>query len=122
MSLWQRSEGESPDFGRIEALLQKAISIDPASYEAHFQLGVLYQDEQRYPEAIRELTRTISLRPDFSQAHYRLSLLYSRTHQKQLADEQLAILMQLKQEDAEAESAEDESGNTDVKQKLNQPH
>jgi tetratricopeptide (TPR) repeat protein len=123
MSLWQRSEGESPaDFVKIEALLEKAISVDPNSYEEHFQLGVLYQDQQRYPEAIRELTRTISLRPDFNQAHYRLVLLYGRTHQKQLADEQLAILKQLKQEDAEAESAEDKSGNTAAKQIAAKPH
>jgi tetratricopeptide (TPR) repeat protein len=122
MSLWQRSEGESAaDFAKIEALLNKAISVDPSSYEEHFQLGVLYQDQQRYPEAIREFTRTISLRPDFNQAHYRLVLLYGRTHQKQLADEQLAILKQLKQEDAEAEHAEDKSGNTDVKQMAAEP-
>lgn len=123
MSLRQRSEGESPaDFVKIGALLEKAISVDPNSYEEHYQLGVLYQDQQRYPEAIRELTRSISLRPDFNQAHYRLVLLYSRTHQRQLADEQLAILKQLKREDAEAESAEDKSGNTDVKQTASEPH
>ncbi len=104
MSLWERSEGEpAADLAVIEALLKKAIAADPTLYEAHFQLGVLYQDQQKYQDAIREFKQTLNLRPDFNRAHYRLFLLYSRTHQKQLADQHLAILKQIKQEDAEAE-------------------
>ena len=91
----------------VEALLKRAIAADPALYEAHYELGILYQDQQKYQDAIRELNQTVALRPDFNRAHYRLFLLYSRTHQKQLADEHLAILKQIKQEDAAAEEAED---------------
>ena len=107
VSLWERPEGEPvADMGVIEALLKKAIAANPDFYEAHFQLGVLYQDQQKYPDAIREFNQTLTLRPDYSRAHYRLFLLYSRTHQKQLADQHLAILKQIKQEDAEAEEVD----------------
>jgi tetratricopeptide (TPR) repeat protein len=117
MSLWRRSEGESAaDLPTVEALLKRAIAAAPAFYEAHYELGILYQDQQKYPDAIRELNRAVALRPDFNRAHYRLFLLYSRTHQKQLADEHLAILKQLKQEDAEAEEREDDPMNTQAKQ------
>lgn len=117
MGLWRRSEGESAaDLPTVEALLKRAIAAAPAFYEAHYELGILYQDQQKYPDAIRELNQTVALRPDFNRAHYRLFLLYSRTHQKQLAEEHLAILKQLKQEDAEAEEREDDPMNTQAKQ------
>jgi Tfp pilus assembly protein PilF len=108
--------------GVIEALLKKAIAANPDFYEAHFQLGVLYQDQQKYPDAIREFNQTLTLRPDYSRAHYRLFLLYSRTHQKRLADQHLAILKQIKQEDAQAEEAGDIPGNTQAKQTMETPH
>jgi tetratricopeptide (TPR) repeat protein len=123
MSLWKRSEGEPvADTGMIEALLKKAIAASPDFYEAHFQLGVLYQDQQKYPEAIREFEQTLTLRPDYNRAHYRLFLLYSRTHQKQLADQHLAILKQIKQEDAQAEEAGDIPGDTQAKQTMETSH
>jgi tetratricopeptide (TPR) repeat protein len=108
MTLWRRSDGESAaDLPTVEALLKRAIAAAPAFYEAHYELGILYQDQQKYEDAIRELNQTVTLRPDFNRAHYRLFLLYSRTHQKQLADEHLAILKQIKQEDAAAQERED---------------
>jgi tetratricopeptide (TPR) repeat protein len=106
MSLRQRSKGEpAVDFATIEGLLKQAIAAAPDFYEAHYQLGILYQDESKYENAIEEFNQTVRLRPDFNRAHYRLVLLYSRTNQKQLAEQHLAILKQIKQEDAEAEEA-----------------
>jgi tetratricopeptide (TPR) repeat protein len=117
MSLWRRSEGESAaDLLTVEALLKRALEADPTLYEAHYELGILYQDQQKYQDAIREQNQTVALRPDFNRAHYRLFLLYSRTHQKQLADEHLAIVKQIKQEDAEAEETEDNPMNARAKQ------
>jgi tetratricopeptide (TPR) repeat protein len=116
MSVWRRSEGESAaDLPTVEALLKRAIAAAPALYEAHFELGILYQDQQRYQDAIRELNQTVALRPDFNRAHYRLFLLYSRTQQKQLADEHLAIVQRIKQEDSEAQEAEDNPMSTQAK-------
>jgi len=116
MSLWQEAGGESgANLAAIEGLLKKAIAADPSLYEAHFQLGVLYQDQQNYSAAIEEFNRTLALRPDYSGAHYRLALLYSRTHRKDLADEQLALLKQIKKQDADAEQVEDNAGSIQAK-------
>jgi tetratricopeptide (TPR) repeat protein len=121
MSLWQRTKEEpAADLGTIETLLKQAIAADPNFYEAHYQLGILYQDQVKYPEAIQEFNQTVKLRPDFNRAHYRLVLLYTRTHQKQLADEHLAILKQIKQEDAEAEEVD--PGDAQAKQAAETVH
>jgi tetratricopeptide (TPR) repeat protein len=108
MILWQRTDGKaSPNEHEVEGLLQKAIADDQKLYEAHFQLGVLYQDEQRNSDAINEFNRTLELRPDYNRAHYHLVLLYSRTHQKALADQHLAVLQQIKKEDEESDEREE---------------
>jgi tetratricopeptide (TPR) repeat protein len=125
MSLWQRSNAEPAadlDLGKIEALLKQAIAADPDFYEAHYQLGILYQDQLKYPDAIQEFNQTVRLRPDFNRAHYRLVLLYNRTNQKQLADEHLAILKQLKQEDAEADEVDHNPENTQAQQTVETRH
>jgi tetratricopeptide (TPR) repeat protein len=125
MSLWQRSNTEPAadlDLGKIEALLKQAIAADPELYEAHYQLGILYQDQLKYPEAIQEFEKTVRLRPDFNRAHYRLVLLYNRTNHKQLADEHLAVLKQLKQEDAEAEEVDHSTETTQAEQTVETRH
>ena len=58
---------------------------------------------ERYTDAITQFNRTLQLRPDYNRAHYHLVLLYNRTHQKELADQHLAALKQIKKEDADAE-------------------
>jgi len=122
MSLWQRSAGEpAADLDTIKHLLKQAIAADPNFYEAHYQLGILYQDQQKYPDAIQEFNQTLKLRPDYNRAHYRLFLLYSRTHQKQLADEHLAILKQIKQEDTAAEETGHEPGDAQANQTTETP-
>ena len=42
------------DFTQIEALLKKAVALDPKLAEAHLQLGNLYSDQTQYAEAIPE--------------------------------------------------------------------
>jgi tetratricopeptide (TPR) repeat protein len=100
LNLWQRTGGEpAVDLARIEQLLKTAVLLDPHFYEAHFQLGVLYQDQRRNKDAIAEFKRTVLLRPDFTKAHYRLFLLYSHVDEKKLAQQQLEVLRRLKKQD-----------------------
>jgi tetratricopeptide (TPR) repeat protein len=89
---------------KIESLLRKAIVKSPGLYEAHFQLGLLYQSQSKYGDARREFTRTIELEPNYSAAHYRLSLVYSRLGQKKEAADELQIMNRLKQKDDELDA------------------
>jgi tetratricopeptide (TPR) repeat protein len=99
-SLWERGggeEGKNPD--KIEGLLRKAVAQSPGWYEPHYQLGVLYESEKRYPEAIREMQRTIKIEPEFSPAHFRLAVLYNRTGDKSRAAQESAVVQRIKNRD-----------------------
>jgi tetratricopeptide (TPR) repeat protein len=86
MSLWDRKGGEEgKNLDQIEKLLRKAIATAPEWFEPHYQLGLLYESELRYVEAIRETRRASALEPAFRPAHFRLAGLYKRIGDKQHA-------------------------------------
>jgi tetratricopeptide (TPR) repeat protein len=84
MSLWKGTPGAAPS-PEVQVHLKKAVALDPRLAKAHFQLGVLYGDEGRYPEAITALEEAVRLEPSMAQAHYRLAQAYRRTGQEELA-------------------------------------
>lgn len=62
---------------------QKTVTLDPAHPLAHFFLGKLFgREQQRYPEAIEELSKAIALNADntkaryLPEAHYLLAVAY----------------------------------------------
>jgi tetratricopeptide (TPR) repeat protein len=98
LSLRKRSVegGGRKEWPEAESLLKKSVALDPSFAEAHYQLGLLYQDEGRTEDAIHEYERSVQLRRDLSAAHYRLAVLYKRTGRSDLARRQLAIVDDLK--------------------------
>jgi len=84
MSLWKGTPGAAPA-PEVQVHLKKAVALDPRLAKAHFQLGVLYGDEGRYPEAIAALEEAVRLEPSMAQAHYRLAQAYRRTGQEERA-------------------------------------
>jgi tetratricopeptide (TPR) repeat protein len=94
MSLWKGAPGAaaSPE---VAVHLKKAIALDPRLAKAHFQLGVLYGDEGRYPEAISALEEAVRLEPSMAQAHYRLAQAYRRTGREDLAARSLEAFERL---------------------------
>ena len=94
MSLWKSVAGALPSTD-VEAHLKKAAALDPRMAKAHFQLGVLYSDQHRDPEAIAALERAIRLEPTLAQAHYRLAQAYRRTGRADLAEKALAEFQRL---------------------------
>ena len=84
MSLWKGTPGAAPS-PEVQVHLKKAVALDPRLAKAHFQLGVLYGDEGRYPEAISALEEAVRLEPSMAQAHYRLAQAYRRTGKEELA-------------------------------------
>jgi tetratricopeptide (TPR) repeat protein len=94
MSLWKSATaGAAPPEVRVH--LKRAIALDPRLAKAHFQLGVLYCDEGRYPEGISALEEAVRLEPSMAQAHYRLGQAYRRTGREDLAAKALEAFERL---------------------------
>jgi len=81
---------------QAEKLLQTAVKLAPRWAEAHYELGLLYEDESKIDDAIREYHAAVQLRPQFAKAHYRLALLYKKKGQAQLARTEFQAFEQLK--------------------------
>jgi tetratricopeptide (TPR) repeat protein len=57
-------------------LLEKLVKLNPASSMGHRDLGIVYAETSRAPDALREFKTAVALKPDDVNAHYRLGRLY----------------------------------------------
>jgi tetratricopeptide (TPR) repeat protein len=81
VALWKRQRGSenSASSRQVEALLEKAVKLNPNLAEAYVQLGVVYFAQNDFARAIPALQQAVKASPQLSEAHYRLSLAYKRT-------------------------------------------
>jgi tetratricopeptide (TPR) repeat protein len=100
MSLWKGRRAEDPglDLHQIESLLQKALALDATLAEAHFQLGNLYSDQNKYAEAIPEYVRARELDPSLGDVYYRLGQAYVHVGEKDRAQQQFEIYQRVRAE------------------------
>jgi tetratricopeptide (TPR) repeat protein len=107
-SLWERGGGEEgKNLDKIEELLRRAEARAPAWYEPHYQLGVVYESEKRYPDAIREMQETAKIEPGFAPAHFRLAILYNRTGDKAKAELESRAVQRIKDQDRKSDQQND---------------
>lgn len=57
-------------------LLEQAIRLDPKIAKAHLDLGILYSNEDRRDDALRELKKAAELNPSDQTVHWRLARFY----------------------------------------------
>ncbi len=76
-SMWKKEVSE----------YKKALRIDPNFAEAHFNLGVAYQEKGNLKKAIAEYQKTVQIYPNYLEAHNNLGILYFR---KGMLDQALA--------------------------------
>jgi tetratricopeptide (TPR) repeat protein len=89
--------GASPQANnQAKALFSKAVREKPEFAEAHYQLGLLYQDEGLIPQAIREYQTAARLRPDWKNAHYHLAQLYAKQGRSDLARGEYEVVKRLR--------------------------
>jgi len=100
ISLWKGKRAQDPslDLHEIESLLKNSLAVDPKLADAHVQLGNLYSDQNKYPEAIPEYLRALELNSDLADAHYRLGQAYVRTGEKIRAQEQFQIYQRIREQ------------------------
>jgi Tfp pilus assembly protein PilF len=98
MVLWKVSgrRGSQADLAQVESLLKKALLLDPGSPETYLQLGILFADQQRMPQAIEEFQRAITLEPGMAFAHYRLAQAYQRIGKMDQAERELQLYQRLR--------------------------
>ena len=93
-----RSEG---NLASAEHSYRKAIECDSTAGAPHLRLGVVLDQQHRYPEAITELKLAARLLPDDSAPHYRLGTVYRELGRPADAEAEFALVRQ-KQFAAEA--------------------
>ena len=101
-SLWKRRRGsESPTAApQVEALLEKAVKLDPRLGEAYVQLGVLYFAQNEFTKSIQAFQQAIRVSPQLTEAHYRLSLAYKRAGDEAKAHEEFEAYQQAEKTEA----------------------
>ena len=66
------------DLAAAAALIERALEMDPASAEAHANLGAVLKALKRLPEALQHYDTAVALDPGFANAHAnRGNLLFS---------------------------------------------
>lgn len=95
LSLRKRTSGGSANAKRAETHLLRAVQLRPRWAEAHFELGLLYEDQQEDQKAIREYEAATRLGPEIAKAHYRLAALYRKSGQNDLAQRELRAFQAL---------------------------
>ena len=66
------------DFAAAESLLQKAVAAKPKDYRAWFDLGYVFDANQRTPAAIDAYRKSVELKPDIFESSLNLGFLLAR--------------------------------------------
>lgn len=80
---------------KAEPLLQRAVRLDPKSWEAHYELGVVLLNRHAYQEAEKELSTAAELNPAEPAIHYHLARVYDRLGQPERARNEREVHRQL---------------------------
>lgn len=88
-------ETQSKNAAEAEMLLRRAVTLQPVFADAHYRLGLIYQDKRQTQKAIAEYVLAVSQQPGLKAAHYRLAQLYTQQGQKALAKQQYDLVKSL---------------------------
>src|SRR5208282_689981 len=116
ISLWKREKASENLAGwkQVEALLEKAVAIDPRLDETYLQLGILHFARGDFEKAIGDCKRAIGVNPHLGEAHRQLGLIYQRTGEGAKAQQEFEVYQQIEKIDA----AETERQRRDLRQFL----
>jgi tetratricopeptide (TPR) repeat protein len=99
VALWKqgKSSGTSnaASVAQIEALLEKAVRLDPKLARGFLQLGVLSEERSDLSKTISAYQTAIAADPQLEEAHYRLAQVYRRMGEKVKAQEEIRLYEQI---------------------------
>lgn len=98
--LW-RQKPDSHTAVVVQALLEKAVRLDPKLAPAFLQLGIVLASRNDWSGAIAAYRKSIAAEPDLAQAHYRLGQAYKRIGDEEHAREEFALYTEASKKSAE---------------------
>jgi tetratricopeptide (TPR) repeat protein len=93
MSLWKARSGpeDTAHLPQIEALLDKAVRLDPTLGPGFLLLGILFEAEGKLPAAISAYQKAVAVSPQLEQAHYRLAQAYRKNGEEEKAKAEIQL-------------------------------
>jgi tetratricopeptide (TPR) repeat protein len=103
-SLWKQWKGadDTSTLAKAQALLEKAVRLDPRLGVAFLQLGIVYSEQNPLSKAISAYQNAILINPAMEEAHYRLAQAYRKTGQSAKARTEIELYQKLSQQSAQA--------------------
>jgi len=100
LGLWKQKQLEVDGLGpeglaKIEALLQKAVKLDPKLGAAYLQLGALYARRRDEAHALGAYQKAVAVSPELEEAHYRLAQAYRRAGKEAEAQKEMQLHTEL---------------------------
>ena len=87
---------QKQDFDTAETLLKKVVASDPSDYRAWFDLGFLYSQTKRTPEAIDSYRKSVAAKSDVFESNLNLGVVLGRQGENAEAAKYLKAATQLK--------------------------
>jgi superkiller protein 3 len=72
------TDARAQHFHEAELALRQALSADPQNAALHFALGTMLRQQERWDDAIDEITLSAQLMPDFPENHGSLAYIFYR--------------------------------------------
>ena len=93
MAIWKRQEvsANKSAMPQVEALLTKAVTLDPKCFDGYLQLGIFAVSRRDYANAIALYTKAIDVDPQLAEAHYRLGVAYERLGEQDKAKQEFQL-------------------------------
>jgi tetratricopeptide (TPR) repeat protein len=85
--------------GEAVEKLRKAVALNPAFADAHYELGKAQAEAGQPAEAIREFKRSLELKPGLAQSHYQLGLIYRKLGDQPRSAEQFRLFQAASKEE-----------------------
>ncbi len=84
--------------------LRASLKLDPSNPEAHYYLGRLFLQQQKYQDALAELKVAEGLRPEMAKIHYALGRVYQKLGRTEEAAKENERFRYLKEQEDAADS------------------